>query len=57
MKDFFKTSSFKVLAIVVVVLLGLIIYTATAGGALLASLLGFATTLKEGEKVLIKCVK
>ena len=44
MKDFFKTSSFKVLAIVVVVLLGLIIYTATAGGALLASLLGFATT-------------
>lgn len=44
MKDFFKTSSFKVLAIVVVVLLGLIIYTATAGGSLLASLLGFATT-------------
>lgn len=44
MKDFFKTSSFKVLAIVVVVLLGLIIYTATAGGSLVASLLGFATT-------------
>ena len=31
LKDFFKTSSFKVLAIAVVVLLGLIIYTATAG--------------------------
>ena len=44
MKDFFKTSSFKVLAIAVVVLLGLIIYTATAGGSLLASLLGFFTS-------------
>ena len=44
MKDFFKTSSFKVLAIVVVVLLGLIIYTATAGGSLLASVLGFVTS-------------
>ena len=44
MKDFFKTSSFKVLIIVVVVLLGLIIYTATAGGSFLASLLGFATS-------------
>ncbi len=44
MKDFFKTSSFKVLAIAVVVLLGLIIYTATAGGSLLASLLGFVTS-------------
>ena len=44
MKDFFKTSSFKVLAIVVVVLLGLIIYTATAGGSLLASMLGFVTS-------------
>ena len=44
LKDFFKTSSFKVLAIAVVVLLGLIIYTATAGGSLLASLLGFVTS-------------
>ena len=44
MKDFFKTSSFKVLAIVVVVLLGLIIYTASAGGSFLASLLGFVTS-------------
>ena len=44
MKDLFKTSSFKVLAIAVVVLLGLIIYTATAGGSLLASLLGFVTS-------------
>ena len=41
MKDFFKTSSFKVLVIVVVVLLGLLIYTATAGGSVVASLLGF----------------
>lgn len=44
LKDFFKTSSFKVLAIAVVVLLGLIIYTATAGGSLMASLLGFVTS-------------
>ena len=44
MKDFFKTSSFKVLAIAVVVLLGLIIYTASAGGSFLASLLGFVTS-------------
>ena len=44
LKDFFKTSSFKVLAIAVVVLLGLIIYTATAGGSLLASLLVFVTS-------------
>ena len=44
LKDFFKTSSFKVLAIAVVVLLGLIIYTATAGGSMLASLLGFVTS-------------
>ena len=42
MKDFFKTSSFRVLIIAVVVLLGLIIYTATAGGSFLANLLGFA---------------
>lgn len=44
MKDFFKTSSFRVLIIAVVVLLGLIIYTATAGGSFLADLLGFATS-------------
>lgn len=44
MKDFFKTSSFRVLIIAVVVLLGLIIYTATAGGSFLANLLGFATS-------------
>ena len=44
MKDFFKTSSFKVLVIVVVVLLGLIIYTAAAGGSVLADLLGLATS-------------
>lgn len=44
MRDFFKTSSFRVLIIAVVVLLGLIIYTATAGGSFLANLLGFATS-------------
>ena len=44
MKDFFKTSSFKVLAIAVVVLLGLIIYTASAGGSFLANMLGFVTS-------------
>ena len=44
MKDFFKTSSFRVLIIAEVVLLGLIIYTATAGGSFLANLLGFATS-------------
>ena len=44
MNDFLKGSSFKVLLIAVVVLLGLIIYTATAGGSLVSSILGFATT-------------
>ena len=48
MKDFFKTSSFKVLAIAVVVLLGLIIYTASAGGSFLASMLGFVTSPMQG---------
>ena len=43
-KDFFKTSSFKVLMIAVVVLLGLIIYTATAGGSVLANMLGFVSS-------------
>ena len=44
LKDFFKTSSFKVLMIAVVVLLGLIIYTATAGGSVLANMLGFVSS-------------
>lgn len=44
MKDFLKGSSFKVLVITVVVLLGLIIYTASAGGSLIASILGFVST-------------
>lgn len=44
MKDFLKGSSFKVLIITAVVLLGLIIYTATAGGSLIASVLGFVST-------------
>lgn len=44
MRDFLKGSSFKVLIITVVVLLGLIIYTASAGGSLIASILGFVST-------------
>ncbi len=48
MKDFFKSSSFKVLIIAVVVLLGLIIYTASAGGSFLASLLGFVSSPMQG---------
>ncbi len=44
MKDLLKGSSFKVLIIAVVVLLGLIIYTTSAGGSIIASLLGFVST-------------
>lgn len=44
MRDFLKASSFKVLVIAVVVLLGLIVYTASAGGSLIANILGFAST-------------
>lgn len=43
MKDFFKGSSLRVLVIAVVVLLGLAIYTATAGGTFIAGLLGFVS--------------
>ena len=48
MGDFLKSSSFKVLIITVVVLLGLIIYTASAGGSFLASLLGFVSAPMQG---------
>ncbi len=48
MKDFLKSSSFKVLLIAVVVLLGLIIFTAAAGGSFLASLLGFVSSPMQG---------
>lgn len=48
MRDFLKGSSFKVLIIAVVVLLGLIIYTASAGGSFIASLLGFVSTPMQG---------
>lgn len=44
MKDFLKGSSFKALVIAIVVLAGLILYTASAGGSLIASLLGFVST-------------
>ena len=44
MRDFLKGSSFKALIITVVVLLGLMIYTASAGGSLIASILGFVST-------------
>ena len=43
MRDFFKGSSLRVLIIAIVVLLGLIIYTATAGGSFVAGLLGFVS--------------
>jgi rod shape-determining protein MreC len=43
-RDFLKGSSFKALIITVVVLLGLMIYTASAGGSLIASILGFVST-------------
>ncbi len=48
MKDFFKGSSLKVLIIAVVVLLGLAIYTATAGGSIVAGLLGFVSAPMQG---------
>ena len=48
MKDFFKTSSFKVLVIAAVVLLGLIIYTASAGSSFLANMLGFVSSPMQG---------
>ncbi len=48
MKDFLKSSSFKVLLIAVVVLLGLVIFTATAGGSFVASLLGFVSSPMQG---------
>lgn len=44
MKEIFKSSSFRVLIIAVVVLLGLAIFTAAAGGSFVASLLGFVST-------------
>lgn len=44
MRDVLKASSFKALVIAVVVLLGLIIYTTSAGGSFIASLLGFVST-------------
>lgn len=44
MNEFLKGSSFKVLVIAVVVLLGLLIYTVSAGGSLIASLLGFVSS-------------
>ncbi len=48
MKDFLKGSPFRVLVITIVVLLGLIIFTAAAGGSFLASLLGFVSTPMQG---------
>ena len=48
MKDFFKSSPFKVLLITIVVLLGLIIFTASAGGSFLAGLLGFVSSPMQG---------
>ena len=44
MKDFFKGSSVRVLVVAGVVLLGLAVYTATAGGSFVAGLLGFVSS-------------
>ncbi len=43
MGEFFKSSSFKVLLITVVVLLGLILYTLGAGGSFIGSIIGAGT--------------
>ena len=44
MRDFFKSRSFKVLAGVVLVLLGVMLFTAATGRSFLSSLMGFVTT-------------
>ena len=44
MRDFFKSRSFKVLAGVVLVLLGVVLFTAATGRSFLSSLMGFVTT-------------
>ena len=44
MRDFFKGRSFKVLAGVVLVLLGVVLFTAATGHSFLSSLMGFVTT-------------
>ena len=43
-RDFFKSRSFKVLAGVVLVLLGVVLFTAATGRSFLSSLMGFVTT-------------
>lgn len=48
MKDSMKNGSLKILIIAIVVLLGLIIYTVSAGSSFLASLLGFVSTPMQG---------
>lgn len=48
MKDSIKNGSLKILIIAIVVLLGLIIYTVSAGSSFLASLLGFVSTPMQG---------
>ncbi|NLJ31062.1 MAG: rod shape-determining protein MreC [Clostridiales bacterium] len=44
MKDFFHSKSFKLLIAVVFILLGLMLYTASSGGSLTETLLGFLST-------------
>lgn len=48
MKDFVKSSSFRVLLITVAVLLGVLVFTASAGGSLIANLLGFVSSPMQG---------
>ena len=43
-RDFFKSRSFKVLAGVVLVLLGVVLFTAATGRSFVSSLMGFVTT-------------
>lgn len=44
MKGFFKSRGFKVVIAVVLMMLGLLLYSASMGGTLLSSLVGFVTT-------------
>lgn len=44
MKDFFHSRTFKILLLVVLILLGLIIFTANSGGSFISNIFGFVST-------------
>ena len=44
MKDFFRTRSFKILAAVILLLLGVVLYTASVGNTFMGSLFGLVST-------------